>query len=183
MAKLIAIALLFFPLLAFAQQVELGPPPAGYAWYSAPDADVFVLRPDGWFTKSESESGTSGLFVSKEDIATGGRFETGLTLNFVRGVKHKTGLTSSQYAIAFLSKALDGNEELTSFAKPGNGMLSIGLRLKNEHLGKVIHYFLVANDKVDTLHIFSFEAPIAEWEGAWKIGEPVFRNLRLVFPR
>ena len=160
-----------------------GNPPSGYSWYTAKDAGAAVLRPDGWFTKAESKNGTSALFISKEDIAASGNFQTGLSLNFVRGVQAKTGLSSSKYAITLLSKALEGNEELMSFANPGKGMTSIGLRVKNKNLGKTIHYYLVANDAGDTLHIFTFESPTEEWESAWKLGEPMFRNLLLLFPK
>ncbi len=162
---------------------SLRPPPAGYTWFTPSNAGAAVLRPDGWFTKSESKNDTDSLFVSKEDIDAAGEFRTGLSLNFVHGVKAKTGLSPAQYAYTFLSKALDGNEELKAFGGPSDGMVSIGLRIRNKRLGKVIHYYLVANDAGDTLHIFMYEAPAEEWEAAWKTGEPIFRNLVLVFPK
>lgn len=185
MIKFIAILLaISLSAPAYAQRVRsLGPPPSGYSWFSPRDAGAAVLKPDGWFTKAESKEDTHSLFISKEDIAAAGEFQTGLSLNLIHDVKRKTGLPPSKYAYAFLSKALEGNEELTSFGGPSNGMMSFGLRLKNSRLDRIIHYYLVANDAGDTLHILMFEAPIAEWESAWRLGEPMFRNLRLVFPK
>lgn len=169
---------------AHAQRVtSLKPAPAGYSWYSDADAGATLLKPDGWFVKTEVKDDTNALFISKEDIAVSGEFQTGLSLNLLHGVKKKTGVSSTRYAVSFLSKALEGNEELMSFANPANGMTSIGLRIKNQHLAKVIHYYLVANDADDSLRIFMFESPTENWDAAWKIGEPMFRNLILVFPK
>lgn len=185
MSKIIlglVIALFAFPTQA--QRVtSLKPAPEGYSWYSAPDAGATVLKPEGWFVKTETKGDTNALFISKEDIAASGEFQTGMSLNLLRGVKKKTGLTSTKYAVAFLSKVLDGNEELMSFAKPANGMTSLGLRIKDRSHDTVIHYYLVADDADDTLHLFIFESPAADWDAAWKIGEPMFRNLILVFPK
>lgn len=186
MKKFIAILILIvLSALACAQRVtSYGPTPPGFSWYEAPNAEAVVLKPDGWFIKTESKNGTGALFISREDISTSGEFQTGLSLNLVHGVQSKSGLPSSKYAIGFLSKILEGNEELMSFANPdNNGMMSLGLRLRNKKLDKVIHFYLIANDIRDTLHIFMFESPAQEWDSAWKIGEPMFRNLRLIFPR
>ena len=169
---------------AHAQRVtSLKPAPTGYSWYPDRDAGVAVLKPDGWFVKTETKNGTDSLFISKEDIATSGEFQTGLSLNLVHGVKKKSGLSSTRYAVAFLSKALEGNEELMSFANQSNGMNNFGIRIKNQNLNIVIHYYLVANDAEDTLRIFMFESPIKDWDAAWQIGEPMFRNLILVLPK
>ena len=185
MKKFIAIFILvMLSSLSHAQtERNYGPAAAGYTWFEAKDAGAAALKPEGWFAKVESKNGTGALFITKEDIDSSGKFETGLSLNFVRGVRATTGLTSSKYAISFLSKALEGNEELTSFGTPGKAMTTIGLRVKNKKLDKVIHYYLVANDAGDTLHIFTFESPAQDWDSAWALGEPMFRNLRLLFPK
>ena len=181
------LAAMFFWLIASvacAQQPldDLGTAPTGYTWFAPGNAGAAVLKPDGWFTRFESNSGTDALFVTKENIATSGRYETGLSLNLVHGVKGKTGRTASQYAIAFLAKALEGNEELGAFGGPSGDTLAVGLRFRNRKIDRVIHYYLIANDSRDTLHIFMFEAPSGQWDGAWKIGEPIFRNLRVIYP-
>ena len=183
MKKFIAILMLLtLSSVAYAQRVSsFGHAPDGYSWFSPKDGGAAVLKPDGWFTRFESKNGTDALFISKEDIAASGEFQTGLSLIFVHGVQAKTGMTSSKYAVSFLSKALEGNEELMAFGTPGKGMTTIGLRLKNKKLDKVIHYYLVANDVGDTLHIFMFESPAQDWDSAWTLGEPMFRNLRLLF--
>ena len=180
------ILLLAVSSITYAQgKFSYGSAPAGYTWYedASDEAGAVVLKPDGWFTKVEEKNGTGALFISKEDIEAAGKFQTGMSLNLVHHVKKTTGLSSSKYAISFLTKALEGNEELMSFGTPGKGMMTIGLRVKNDKLGKIIHYYLVADDTRDTLRIFMFESPTQEWDSAWKIGEPMFRNLRLIFPK
>lgn len=179
---LLLLALVFAPCVGAERLSSLGTPPPGYAWFGSKESGVAVLKPDGWFTKAESQQGTDALFVAKEDLNSRGRFETGLSLNALRGVKQKTGLSASQYAYAFLAKSLEGNEELMSFGGPADGTMTIGLRFRNRGLDKVIHYYLVASDSRDTLHIFMFEAPSKEWDAAWRVGEPIFRNLRIVYP-
>ena len=174
---------LLLPFVAGAQQVvtQLGPAPAGYSWYSDRDAHASVLKPDGWFTRSESKNGTSALFVTKEDIAAAGRYQTGLSLNYITGVSGKSGMKSSEYAVGFLKTALDGNQELMSFANPGKHSLSIGLRIRDDRIGETLHYYLIANDADDSLHLFLFEAPSSEWDSAWKTGGPMLRDLRVYF--
>ena len=104
-------------------------------------------------------------------------------MNYIKGVKEKTGLPSPTFAKAFLAKLLDGNEELTSFSNVANGVTSIGLRVKNQKIDRIIHYFVVADETNDTVRIIMFESPIKDWDSAWAIGEPMFRNLILVFPK
>ena len=104
-------------------------------------------------------------------------------MNYIKGVKEKTGLPSPTFAKSFLAKLLDGNEELTSFSNVANGVTSIGLRVKNQKIDRIIHYFVVADETNDTVRIIMFESPIKDWDSAWAIGEPMFRNLILVFPK
>lgn len=156
-------------------------PPAGYRWQVSEAAAASVLVPDGWFVKEEAADGTAALFVTKEDIAATGEFRTGLTLNTISGVKRRTGAPASRYAVAFLTEALKGNDELTSFVQEGDGSVAIGLRVRNDRIGRIVHYFVVASDRSDTMHLFFFEAPTEEWDAAWAVGEPIFRNLRVVY--
>lgn len=180
LASLLALALV--PPSSAERLSSVGAPPPGYSWFAPADVGAVVLKPDGWFTKSESRQGTDSLFVAKEDLNARGRFETGLSLNVIHGVAQKTGLSPSKYAFAFLSKALEGNEELLAFGGPSDGTMTLGLRFRDGRIDKVIHYYLVASDSRDSLHIFMFEAPSREWDAAWRVGETIFNKLRVVFP-
>ena len=143
-----------------------------------------MLKPDGWFTRTDFENGTSALFVSKQDISAGGQFDTGLSLNFVTDVKRKSGLRASQYAYQMLSQVLKGNQQLAAFGSPSkNGVMTLGLRIKNERIDRIILYYTVADDNKDTLYIFLYEAPLRDWDTAWQTGEPMFRNLRILTPK
>ena len=36
---------------------------------------------------------------------------------------------------------------------------------------------VIANDRTGMIYVVLFEAPEAEWEKAWKIGEPILKQL------
>ena len=63
---------------------ELAKAPEGFTWQEIPEQKAAFLKPDGWFFKRESDKGTFAYFITKEDIARTGQFDTGLTINVFR---------------------------------------------------------------------------------------------------
>lgn len=86
---LLLLTLLTIP---FALGTELPNPPSGYTWKQILDEQSALLVPAGWHFKSQHGKNTDGFFVSKENIDTEGKFETGLSLNVIRQVERSTGL-------------------------------------------------------------------------------------------
>lgn len=156
------------------------PTPVGYRRHASRDANVSVLVPDGWFVKEEASGGTAALFVTKQDIDDTGRFDTGLSLNAIGGMRDKAGTEASDYAQAFLD-AIEAKHTviLRRFSTRQGDARTFGVRVRNDESGIVVHYVLVANDAEDTLHLFFFEAPTAAWDAAWAIGEPLLRDVRI----
>ena len=77
---------------------NLPAPPSGFTWHPFKEAQITVLRPEGWHVhqvmddriRAGWQPQTALAFtgsVSKECIQTEGRFTTGLTLNVFRGTK------------------------------------------------------------------------------------------------
>src|SRR5262245_43057032 len=95
-------------LLAFAPAIAQEPPPdapAGFTWVAVPGALTTLLRPDGWFGKTEEKNGTISSFITLENIDEVGRYQTGLSFNFIRDISKKTGKSARTYAIAFVQEA------------------------------------------------------------------------------
>jgi len=157
---------------------EFPDPPGGFTWVEFDAGKSAFLKPDGWHLKVESKNGTEALFITKESIESEGRFDTGLTVNYISGVKAKTGVIASQYAQAFLSRAEDKHTRLKSFkSEIGENITGFGLRVRlDREPAQIVHYFLVADDEADSLRIIMFESPGASWESAWVIGQQLLKG-------
>jgi hypothetical protein len=149
----------------------------------------------GWFVRSQSVNGTNGSFISKENTKTG-NFRTGLTVNYIPNVRKKSKSTASNYAGRFAASAIQKRKPKTSVLRLGGGdsVLAGGVEVPNRGPLKtfifrvlieeppedlMMHYVLVADDELDCLHVIFFEAPVKEWQSAWKIGEVMLADFLL----
>ena len=173
-----ALFLLLLLLSAIAAAQEA---PAGYSWQEFKPGRIALLKPDGWHVKTESRNGTQALFITQEPIGPGGKFLTGLSLNYVTGIRGKAKVSSTEYARNFLAVAAERHPVLDSFAKPlAEGINGLGMRLRlADAKPAIVHYFLLADDNADSLHLLFFEAPEAEWETAWKHGQVMLKGRTL----
>src|SRR5688500_8885826 len=94
----ITLCWLFFSWCSFAAAADWGELPDGFTWHENSEAKVAIPLPKGWYVKEEVRDGTVGLFLSEEDIAKQGKFDTGYTLNYVTDISDKTGMDVTQYA-------------------------------------------------------------------------------------
>lgn len=155
-------------------------PPTGFSWVNFDAARCAVLKPNGWHLKWETNGKTAAMFISKETIETAGRFQTGLTVNFIAKVKKSTGLKSSKYAQAFLGQAEQKHPQPLKKAftvKLGKNINGFGLRVKlEESPTQIVHYFLIADDNEDSLTLMIFEAPNSSWNSDWLLGEKMLNG-------
>lgn len=156
--------------------------PVGFSWQADEATHVELLKPDGWFVRSETQGDTSAIFITREEIRPPEPFQTGLSLNVVHGVRQKTGVASSTYARTLLEQIATKHERLLEFANDDNGFANAGLRVATASPAKVIHYYAVSDDRRDLLFLFVFESPKEDWEAAWSIGEPMLKQIRIVLP-
>jgi hypothetical protein len=155
--------------------------PSGFAWYVFEAGDSACLRPLEWFVKTEVKGDTAALFVSKQDIDKEGKFDTGLTLNVLRGIQKKTGRAPSQYARTYLDELLAKHEDAKRFENPPqDGMPGIGAAYVDSSASPpvVIYTFLLADDARDTLRLFILEAPQEDWAAVWARGQQML-NCRI----
>ncbi len=168
---LIAIMVLLQSLAATAQR-RAAPP--GFAWQEIPELNTAVLKPQGWFFRQEPQAGVLAYFVSKEDIAKSGMFQTGLTM-FVSQVSTGSAADRAKQIIADLMAANPGGE---GWQASDNVFQTFSCRVRvNDESGAIIMFNLaVANSRTNMLYLLIFESPEFEWESAWKLGKIILDN-------
>jgi hypothetical protein len=161
-------------------QFQVSAPPPGFSWVFIPGTDTALLRPDGWFLKTEAADDTIASFITREHLEESGEFQTGLTFNFVRGISKKNRTSAIKYAVALVNEAANTKEVLLN--PWGNelapGLLGVGIRyreLKGD-TAVVIQNYLIADDAGDSVRSFIFESPASDWDAMWKLGETMMKG-------
>ena len=160
--------------------LSLGPAPAGYSWVEFKEVNAAYLKPDGWYQAIRSDEEVATLFISKENMEQLGSYRTGLSVNVIRNVRQRAGVTPSQFAQRTVAKTAASKEILSQWATPVNGgTLNVGFRYRDPSPfpSLVIHTVLLADDGADLLQILVFGAPESEWENAWKHGERMMSGI------
>lgn len=190
---------LFMASVAFADDVSffekhLGKAPEGFEWTLCHGGFLAIRKPKNWFFKEEgpSKNGTLACFVTKEDFSNNKEFETGFTINIIRGMLEKAKVLPSVYAKNFIAKMaketkekgekidlfrVNENKQLKGFILRTTRTL---LNNKNEPKLTTVHNFVVANDQTGTIYIALFESPTESWDDAWKIGEKITEQLGIL---
>lgn len=145
-----------------------------------PGASTALLRPDGWFVKTEDANDTITSFITRENLEERGEFQTGLTFNFVRGISKKSRTSPIKYAVALINEAATTKEVLL---EPwGNelapDLLGFGIRYKEVtgDTAVIIQNYLIADDARDTVRFFVFQGPASDWDAMWKFGETMMKG-------
>ncbi|MBI4391999.1 MAG: hypothetical protein HY575_08930 [candidate division NC10 bacterium] len=167
-------------LYAAAEATGLSAAPRGYSWKRLEEVRATFLIPDGWHFKHEQKGNTLAYFITQENIASQGRFETGLTLNVIRGLgagrAHET-------ARQFIASLASQNEPLQTW-ETGTGVLKgygceVRVRASGHRPAIVIHGLAIANTRTDTLYLVLFEGPEASWQLAWEKGRVILEAFAL----
>jgi hypothetical protein len=161
-------------------EFEVSAAPPGYSWVFIPGTSTALLRPDGWFLKTEAANDTIASFITRENLQERGEFETGLAFNFVRGISKKSRTSAIKYAVAFINEAATTKQVLL---EPwGNdlapGLLGVGIRYR-EMTGDtalIIQNYLIADDAGDSIRSFIFKSPESDWDAMWKFGETMMKG-------
>lgn len=176
---LTAFALLSIPYLSIA--LELPTPPAGFSWREAPLVKAAFLVPDGWHFRAAQQGSTNGYFITKEDIGIAGSFTTGTSINVIRGIPEKAGLDPSRHAQEYIiTAATEGQIQRKPWAHNMGPFRSFGVVTRHddpEEGDYVTHHLAIGNDSTGTIYIVIFEAPEADWQSAWSVGEQILGRL------
>lgn len=100
----------------------------------------------------------------------------------ISDVRRRSGQGAFDYATAFVREATRDKENVLELIAPGDAGPAKTLGCRIEKDGSVTHYFLIADDRHDKLYLLFFESPMEEWEVAWKTGEQILKQIRVVFP-
>ncbi len=94
--------------------------PSGFSWLESINGVGSFLKPEGWFVKYESKDKTNAVFISKKNIETNGRFQTGMSVNQLNNWSQSNSSKPSQYAAAFAAKMSSTGKILKSTVVKGN---------------------------------------------------------------
>jgi hypothetical protein len=155
---------------------ELPSAPKGFAWKQLEEVKTLLLVPDGWHVKEVDEKGTRAIFVTPEKFDK--KYDVGLSVNVVRKLKGKSAPALAETTIAKLGK----DNKLVKSWKTGAGKLKgFGCLVRAEAPDKsgplMMHCLAFGNTETNTFHLFIFEAPVDQWDDAWKTGELIMKKL------
>jgi hypothetical protein len=153
---------------------DLPVPPAGFTWQEIPELKAAFLLPKSWFFKREKNKDTLAYFITKESIENGGEFQTGLTVNVFRHKKDNA-VETAKYYIDQLAAKKHGEK----WARDVGPFKEFGCLTRDTDASgtTVVQTLMVANPKTNTLYLFIFESPGANWDSDWTIGKQIIDSL------
>jgi tetratricopeptide (TPR) repeat protein len=168
-------------------RTTLPPPPPHFDWHSFLMVGVSVLKPEGWHVH-QVDTGTAFTgCISRESIQERGRFETGLTVQVIRGVQEGTGMPPQEFSRQLRQKERDNpdNAILLQLDEQETEMMTrLIYRFRNAPSDAepiIVHRFQIAVPARDELYLFIFESLERLWDADWTIGEQILKNLVLSF--
>ncbi len=141
-----------------------------------PQSGTDLPIPAGWYLREEHKADGYAVFVSKEEIVTGGRFLTGFSLNWFAEVRARKGVTPSGYAAAFIDQIIQtrpGARREQAEIAPGVVVHEARYNHDSDGPPTMLLYFAIGDDRNDTLRLAWYEAPESTWDADWASGEAV----------
>jgi hypothetical protein len=91
----------------------------------------------------------------------------------------KTGISVSDSAKQFIDTAAKEREPLKSWSSIQGPFIARGCVIRDDSGASPVFVYnlIIANDRTGTVYVVLFEAPEEEWKKAWKIGEPILKQL------
>jgi hypothetical protein len=176
MKKVVLFALVAVFFAQALNAIELPKAPSGFTWQEVPELKAAFLKPDGWFFKQENRKGTQAYFITKEDLTKNAEFTTGLTIN----VFHFKRDSAVEHGEALIDQ-MASQHQVKTWSRTFGPFQEFGCELKDTDASGTImmHALTVANPKTNTLYLFTFESPAADWDAAWKLGQQIMDQLAI----
>ncbi|HEY1251923.1 MAG TPA: hypothetical protein VGH97_12095 [Thermoanaerobaculia bacterium] len=158
---------------------DLPEAPEGFHWEQATGIKAALLAPDGWFFREEAKPTVIAYVISREDSKAAGKFETGFTLN-VNRVSRGDSVEWAKKVVAEFSKAKK-NKLLKSWDVNRPVLTGAGCDVEIGEGRDGIKMELVAlgNPRTNAVYLMTFEAPLARWDEAWKLGREMMSHVSL----
>ncbi len=141
-------------------------PAEGYEW--ALFQGVAMLRPIGWY--EISKGGT--YCTSVESVRDKGSFETGATIQVIRNIKKKYGVSPLVITSKMVNdiKLNNDNKRLILTTNSNGKTATVVYRYRNAPKGSkpiIVHKYYMISDQEDSVNIITFESNEQEWENYW----------------
>lgn len=164
-----------------ANETELPLPPSGYRWERFTEIQSAFLCPTNWHRFHKAGNNSHTFVLSRESVREKGSFETGLTVQAIKGIQKYKGMPPSVFAINMAQMTLEKKEntKLSTHDLSSGPFKAFGIRYRNApEVAKpiVVHQVCIANDKRDTLFIVVLESPESSWEATWRLGEVMLKQ-------
>lgn len=162
--------------------------PDGYSWELAGQSQAYFLRPRHWHFKIWEKDGALSYFITQEPIPADAKpgsfqFETGVSVNVLRGVNRVKGITPSATAAAYVQMVTESADHVTenTWQNQGGPFIGLGVQFRSgSDIGQLRQqHFLIANDTTDTLYLIIFECPARSWDRVWPTANVIIERLML----
>lgn len=168
-------SLVLLPALALG--LDLPQAPAGFSWHEVPAVRAAFLVPDGWHYQEEVQGRTLAIFITQENLASAGMFETGVTINIFIDNPGAAGQVKTILETTAASHSAD-----VSYAKFGP-FVKLACEFespRDEGLEPVLIFLIgIVNTDTGTSYVISFESPKSAWPETWLKGKAVLDALML----
>ncbi len=184
----LALAALFFAAAVFA--AERPKAPAGYHWKDFEENSCEIQVPDGWFESKRTAGVTKVVLISPVKIPDGHGIDTGFTMNTVKCRSQENWKHAMEQAGKMMSDARDAIENPVESSIQNKDdmvvMIVEGERFiadsphpeKKYHVRTIVRAF----PKAATVFLYSFGAPVDQWEEAWKKGKTMLNPILFSLP-
>jgi hypothetical protein len=146
-----------------------------YTWLEIKSLGLSLLRPAGWFYKEVEKNGTISAFITKENIAEKGRFQTGLTIHGIP-TKDMDPVTAARGYVYLLKSKAETLSDAVEMKVAGRSFVRVMIRDKQHPIQMAIQ--AIGDPQSKRVVIMNFEAPADSWANAWKQGEPLMGLIR-----
>ncbi len=167
-------------------------PPAapGFHWEAYEEMHCEIQVPDGWVAYRRTAGLNHAVRISPKPIPPGQEIETGFTLNTIKCVTSEQWSASMKLLGDAMANERDRIEHpIQSSVKPEKDMLTMIIEGERfiptaPHPEQKYHVRTIARafPQFGLIYLYSFGAPVSQWEEAWKKGKvmvnPVWFILR-----
>jgi hypothetical protein len=165
---------------ATADEQKFPDPPKGFSWKKVEEIKAAFLMPDGWHYRLDKKGKTVAVFITQEKIEKGKLYETGLSVNVIRGRKDFRAEAYAKEFVATLAKMgkVKKSWEPKQGKIKGHGCL-VSVAPADGGAKVMMHVLALANTTTNTLYLIQFESTEKKWEEAWKKGQVIMKLLAI----
>jgi hypothetical protein len=173
-------------------QAQLPEPPDGYIWHRIEELQAAVITPPDWKRYAKDGPNSRVVAFSPQPLDQNNQFDTGLTTRLIWHPQLSAGTEAKAMneVLASIVRGIESNKadnkvlRGTVEDRAGKKMLIVRHRNAPANLPPiVVHTVAIGDPATGLVYEFIFESPESSWEDNWKIAEPIFRRIFVLFQR